>query len=133
MVRSILVSAVLVTTACAATRPPDRDALEARVSRARSPEDHLAIASYYRREARSLRGRLEDHRQLAHVYDRRSAWAEEFRARQVAHCTAAAARLGGLMSDYEELARAHEEEAKRIRMTPEVEPDSTDPPTGSPR
>jgi hypothetical protein len=85
------------------------------ITNARSAEDHFAIADYYRGEACLLRGRIEEHQRLAHVYDGRSAWAEEFRVRQIEHCMAAAKSQGELMSTYEELAREHAEKARQLR------------------
>jgi hypothetical protein len=111
----LLAGALLALPACSTTRGWDQATLDETIANARSAEDHDAISSYFQNQARALDDKIEAHRKMAHVYASRSAWAEEFRVRQASHCIAAAERLSELMWTYEELAREHGGEARKLR------------------
>jgi hypothetical protein len=76
---------------------------------ASTPEQHHALAGYYREKANSARGEASRHRRVGAAYA-----SGKVRARQKMqdHCNEIASGQDALATDYDELAALHEQEAK---------------------
>lgn len=74
-----------------------------------SPEEHAAMASHYRAEAEKARESARTHEKMAESYMRGNL---THRERMKRHCQSLAEKYEGVASDYDDLAKLHEEAAK---------------------
>jgi hypothetical protein len=84
--------------------------LEELVSKmANTPEEHEAVADYFRGKAQAARGEVETHKRMARSYGGGKASAAD---QMKAHCDRIADAQSALAKEYEELAKLHEAEAE---------------------
>lgn len=74
-----------------------------------SPEQHAALASHYRAKAEQARKYARTHERMAESYVRGNLARRE---RMQRHCQSLADKYEGMASDYDDLAKLHEEAAK---------------------
>jgi hypothetical protein len=85
--------------------------LEELVSRmADTPEEHQAVADYFRGKAEAARAEAESHQRMGKSYTGASKLRDREQMKQ--HCDAIAKAQGAIADEYEALAKLHEAEAK---------------------
>ncbi len=95
----------------AAGESPDHKSLEALlVEFANTPQEHLALAGYYRGKAADARGAAVEHRAMAKHY---ASGKLLQRDAMKAHCEGLAKQFDAAAAEYEQLAAGHDAEAKR--------------------
>lgn len=100
--------------------PLRRSDLAARIAAARTPEDHVAIATSLSEEASDYSEAASRHRQLAARYEAEGAVAwhrhhDLTNRRMAEHCRMIAERLEGAAAELRALAREHERLAGELR------------------
>ena len=79
------------------------------VEMAKTPADHAALAAHYHAQAKQARAEMRRHESMGRAYTRgkqRSGGAPQ-------HCKKLSERSGEMASEYDELAKLHEAEAKQ--------------------
>lgn len=103
-------AAALAVTPAAAWTAEGTTSLEELVSKmADTPEEHQAVAEYFRGKAQSAMAEVEIHQRMGRSYGGGKASAA---AQMKVHCDRIAEAQALLAKEYEELARLHEAEAK---------------------
>ena len=108
LVLTLLATALTVTLGPApATSADEHSLVEVLVQSADTPEEHKALADHFRQRAQSLRTAAERHRTMGSHYGGN----EAMRRAAKNHCDEMAKLNGQLASQYEELAKLHEDHA----------------------
>jgi len=107
-----LVTALSVPALAAdAAQPAD---IEKMIASAKTPADHEAIAAYYDKQAAEARAKAEEHRRMGEDYKRGGgALAEKTHFHE--HCEALTRSYNQAAKDYEALAAAHRDMAKKAK------------------
>lgn len=95
---------------CAELITSPSPAIQQQIEAARTPVDHEALATYYRKEATAARNKAEEHRKMGKGY---AAWPGGGRGggSWSAHCNAIAASYDEIASKYEAMAADHRQMA----------------------
>ena len=80
------------------------------VEMANTPEEHRALAKYYRAKAQEERAGAEQHEKMGRAY---TSGKLTQRSRMKRHCQNISEKEASLAQEYEALAKLHDEEAKK--------------------
>ena len=123
---SVLTLALVLALGCASPiaviRSPIQEAeLLLRIEAARTADDHVALESYYRAQARAMEANASQHDEMAKKYESlgwRPDWPSGWKPDWSRHCRSLAAGYSRSAAEYEELAELHAVPAARLRGEP---------------
>ena len=95
-----------------------RKELKAAITNAKTPQDHLRVAAYYKSEANRLLTEAKEHDELAAVYSKSpnpSAMKHPMSGRTAEHCQYFSDAVRKAAQASQELAKAHEEMAQQAK------------------
>lgn len=81
------------------------------VEMAKTPADHAALAEYYRARAEKARADMRRHESMRRVYGR----GKQRSGAASSHCQRLSESYGAMASEYDELAKLHDAQAKKPR------------------
>ena len=90
------------------------------VEMANTPAEHAALASYYRAKANEARAEAREHDSMAKTYapgtGQKTTWGTiQERQKMADHCKKLSQQSDAIAQDYEELAKLHDEAAKKAK------------------
>ena len=85
------------------------------IASAKTPADHEAIAAYYDGQAKELRQKVEEHRKMGAAYKREGGGALLHKTHFDEHCATLTRIYNAGAKEYNALATAHREMAKRAK------------------
>src|SRR5215467_8410535 len=91
----------------------DEKAIEQKITEAKTPADHEAIAAYYDKQAQEAHQQQAEHQQFSKSYS--SIPVLKTKTGAVAHCDSIAKKYEGIAKDYEALAKMHRDMAKAAK------------------
>lgn len=95
------------------TNVPSKEQVKTLIEIAKTPEEHLKIAAYFRAEAETLRAKATEHEQMATQYDENAATRTATRGNTLSqHCRALAEVYNSDARKADKQAGLHEEMAK---------------------
>lgn len=84
------------------------------VEMAQTPEQHAALARYYRTEAAEARAKAKRHEGVGRSYMEKGRGAKPIQQERMRrHCQDISDKYNGMADDYDALAKLHDEEAKK--------------------
>jgi len=118
-VMMLLAIAVGATVSVSAVEPAgklSKSELKTLIQTAKTPADHLKLASYYRYEASTLAADIKEHQEMAAAYDQNPSLKALPKGQTLGdHCRSLVRYLGEDLKEANEMVTIHEEMAKAAR------------------
>lgn len=113
LIPSILLGLAVTTAAVPVFADTDGKAIEQLIATfADKPEEHVALAKYYREQAAEARNQVAHHRQMRQGYQRGGPKVESMFAGMRSHCDNLIKTYDSAAKEYEQMAAEHEKMAK---------------------